>query len=214
MVEGPDEPTLTPAVPNTVTCAGCGVAVAVGYPRCPRCHATVPQPPRARRVTSRDPVGSGTTAAPEADGPPIGWIVAGIVGVVGVGLAIWLVGRDPPRRAAGAVDEADEADDEAEDVDAGEEPTGTARTPPGGRRAEPGGIGPTVRALDEALREQNLWGKLAVAGDVVVIESQQCEDPSLWPLVVGEAPALLEVGITAVRCEAPHGGVVFERPLP
>jgi hypothetical protein len=70
-----------------------------------------------------------------------------------------------------------------------------------------------VRSLDGTLREAQLWSKVSVEDDTIVIESALCEDPGVWAAIMAEAVSLRDAGITTARCQAQHGGVVFDRKL-
>lgn len=213
----PQDAPREPIVPRTVTCPSCGVAVQVGYPRCPRCQSPVPAPPRAKRATARDTLAGGTTVAPEAP-RRIGWLVAAGIVLVAGSVGVWLASRsDRPAAGATEPDEAEEEEDEGEDevAEPGGEPEPAGRrddpTPtPAGRGAAAAGA---VRQLEAALRDDRLWARVSHDAEVVVIESSLCDDPGMWPAIMAEAATLRAVGLAAVRCTAPHGGVVFERGL-
>jgi hypothetical protein len=204
-----------------VTCPGCGVAVAVGYPKCPRCHATVPQAQRAKRATFREEAMSGGTSLAAIDedepGAPVGWIAFGVLLLVGGGIAIWLATRDTPRAVEATGDE-EEVEEAAEPVEPGEEPLEeeeetTPGTEPGVEEESGPDLSEVARDVDLALRGAQLWSKVSVDGDALVIESSLCDDPGVWTTVMGEAVGLRDAGAKSVRCQEPHGGVVFDRRL-
>ncbi len=215
-----EPPPLSPAVPTQVTCPGCGVAVAVGYPRCPRCHATVPSAPRSKRATFREEaLAGGTSLAPPDDepGPPVGCIAFGVVLLVVGVIAIWLATRDRTATPAVTDDETEDVEEAAEPVEPDEETPVEGAGPATGTADEDVEEGPDIeevaRDLDAALRGAQLWSKVTVDGDVVVIESSLCDDPGVWGEVKLEAVALRDAGTVSVRCQEPHGGVVFDRKL-
>jgi hypothetical protein len=192
-----------PGVPTTVTCPGCGVAVAVGYPRCPRCQAAVP---RGRPPTLQ---GGGTSLAGERSEWPR-WALAGAALTLVFGAVLWLATRESPARATDAGALADAEAFEEEDAEEEEEGEVALAPAPG---AEPVEAATALRQLDEALRSERLWAKLRVAGALIEIESALCDDAAMWPAIAGVAEALHASGARAVRCLAPHGAVVFERDL-
>ena len=213
MPDRPQEP-LTPQVPTSVTCPGCGVDVAVGYPRCPRCHASVPQPGRPRRQTFREMnLAGGTSVEPEDTGRG-GFLVIALAGFAAILLVVWLATRDGDDDARPATADDDLADDEpVDDVEPGQP---VADDTPDLSREEPDeeDLMPAALAdLDEALRAAQMWSKVRRSGDVVVVESSLCEDGDMWSAIAPLAAQLRDAGATAVRCQAPHGGVVFERAL-
>ena len=214
-----DLPLEEQVVPNTITCPGCGVALAVGYPKCPRCHASVPQGPRSKRQTVREEmIAGGTSLEPPAAAPRSWpWLLAAAL-VIG-GLVVWVASRrDQRARAAptdsNAVTDDNERDDEtaasaAEDDEDVAAATGQAAAAAPG----PADLGPAIRELDGALRGERLWAKVTADGDVVVIESALCGDSAI-ALVVDELGAgLRAAGARSVRCQEPHGAVVFDRGL-
>lgn len=204
-----DDP-LTPTVPTSVTCAACGVSVPVGYPRCPRCHAPVPQGGRATRQVLR-PEGGGTSLAPERGGSGILWALIGTAVVIGIAVGLWLLTRDDEPAPAAVVEEEAEDLDAAEEVE--EEVAGDDALPPtagqaaGERRRE------AIRALEETLRTEQLWSNVRSDGDTVTIESSLCDDPAMSPAIGAAVSDLRAAGVSVVECIAPHGGVVFSRTL-
>jgi len=215
MPDRPSEP-LTPGVPTSVTCPSCGVEVAVGYPRCPRCHATVPQAAGAARPSVREAMLAGGTSVEPAGGGSLRMplVLIGLAGLAILLLVIWLATRKDEPAAAPASDEVEavEDDDEAE-LEEGEAPGGA---PAVERRPAPAAddrMPAAIRELDEALRAAQLWSNVRREDDVVVVESALCEDATMWPTIAPLAAQLGDAGATAVRCQAPHGGVVFERQL-
>lgn len=204
---------LTPSMPTTVTCPSCGVDVQVGYPRCPRCHAAVPQAPRAKRQTFREASVAGGTTLEPAPGGRGGLLLLALAGLAAILLFIWLGTRDtaskkPTEPAAGVVE--DEEDEEAvdEEVDDDEGATSADDDRPAADQ-----MTAAIRDLDEALRAAQMWSKVAREGDAVVVESALCEDKGMWAAIAPLAVQLRDAGASAVRCRAQHGAVVFERDL-
>lgn len=212
----PDEP-LNPGVTTSVPCPSCGVDVSVGYPRCPRCHAAVPQAPRAKRQTFREANIAGGTSVEPVTGPGggNGLLLVGLAAAVALLLVIWLATRGDDTKkaaepAAGVVE--DEGD---EDEGGGQDDEDDDTTPDEARPDRPAAddLPAAIRDLDEALRAAQMWSKVTRAGDVVVVESSLCEDSAMWSAIAPLASQLRDAGATAVRCQAQHGGVVFERDL-
>jgi len=209
------EPPLTPAVATSVTCPGCGVAVAVGYPRCPRCHTAVPQAARPKRSSVRDDLMAGGTSVepPESPRPwgAVAWLAGGAAAIVAV-VVLWALLREdatPPGVGRAPTAESDEAEPAAEEVAAPEAPAEGATKPTERPAADP--LADAVIALDQALRAQRVWATVRRDGDVVVIESALCGDGAMSTVVAGAG--LREAGASLVRCVAPHGAVVWETGL-
>jgi hypothetical protein len=207
---------LTPSLPTTVTCPSCGVDVAVGYPRCPRCHAAVPQAPRARRQTFRESnVAGGTSLEPPIGaGGRGGLLLLVLGGVAALLLVIYLAtrGGDEPKAAAQDEVEEEETDEEEDEAEQGGAPDeGEAVEEEEGEAED---LMPSaLRDLDEALRAAQMWSKVTREDDVVVVESSLCEDGGMWSAIAPLAAQLRDAGASAVRCRAQHGAVVFERKL-
>lgn len=202
---------LPPAA--TVPCPGCGVAVSAGYPRCPKCHGVMPRPSTSR-VTARGAVAGGSSVE-DARRAGVGWVVGGVAGAAAIlGVAWWMLRDDGRARAAAAPDAA--SAEEGAEGDDGEAADPEAEAPRA-RAAAPVDDGPdlprAMRALDDALRVERLWSKLRRERDVVVVESAQCDDPAMAPVVEAHLEALAAAGASAVRCLALHGAVMFERGL-
>jgi hypothetical protein len=206
---------LTPSMPTTVTCPSCGVDVQVGYPRCPRCHAAVPQAPRAKRQTFRESNVAGGTSLepPAAPGGRTGLLILALAGVAAILLFIWLGTRDTPDRkptepAAGVVEDEEDDEEDEEEVDDDE-----GAAPDDDDRPAADQMPAALRDLDEALRAAQMWSKVTREGDVVVVESALCEDKGMWAAIAPLAVQLRDAGASAVRCRAQHGAVVFEHDL-
>ncbi len=210
-------PAGTPAgIITSVPCPGCGVAVAVGYPRCPKCHAPVPQPARSRRATAREElIAGGTSVAPEAGGGYGGLFAVGALVLVGIGVMVWMSTRDD-RPARPSVVETED-DDGVDDDDADDRRPGVGDDEPIAPPPQPAPAGSALRGaikdLDDALRGERVWSKVGVDGASVVVESALCGDPSMPPILNEHLAALRDAGATALRCQEPHGGVVFATDL-
>jgi hypothetical protein len=211
MPDRPPEP-LTPAVPTTVTCPKCGVDVAVGYPRCPRCHAAVPQGARARRATPLE-LGGGTSVEVARGPSRAGLILLALAGVVLIVVIVLFATGGGGSRKAAAPEEA--VEEEAVEDETGDEPADEADTEEEAARPEPAAdpMPAALRDLDRALRAAQLWSNVRREGTVVVVESALCEDTGMWPAIAALAGDLRDAGASAVRCQGRHGGVIFERAL-
>src|SRR5688500_14282629 len=97
---------------SSTPCPGCGVAVPVGYARCPRCHAPMPSA-RMRRESLQ---AGGTSVAEVAKPGRALWIAGGVLLLAGAIVAIALLTGGDRRRAA----------DDGEALEAEEEPTAAA----------------------------------------------------------------------------------------
>jgi hypothetical protein len=216
LVPDTNPPPLAPAVATTVTCPSCGVAVAVGYPKCPRCHSAVPQAPRTKRQTLREEMLAGGTSVEPPEMPatssPLLPLAIGVVALGAVIAGFVLLRKEPTTQPAiepageGADDTEPEQDDEPE---ATTEPGATAEA--GAAPVEEVDLSGAVDSLSEELRVQRLWATVRADGTVIEIQSSLCDDKAMTAAVDGAG--LAGSGATAVRCVAAHGGVVWERGL-
>src|SRR5689334_15232181 len=80
-------------------CPACGVAVPMGYPRCPKCQTVMPAL-RSKRPTFREEnlAGGTSVAPPDAGGSRAGWVLAFALLALGAGLAIYFATRSSPKR--------------------------------------------------------------------------------------------------------------------
>ena len=200
-------------------CARCGLTVAAGYARCPRCQADLPVA-RARERTQPPRGAGGTAVDPILDRRRYAMIGGGVVLLV---VVLWLAlgGDDAPAKGAPAPDDpvAEAGDDPAGPAVGGDDTADVGPSPPpapvGPTPAPPAGSGRNgaVGGLSRALREARLWATVSGDGDGVLIESSFCDDNGLSSIVDGAIAELRQVGFTSVRCRAPHGAVVFDRGL-
>ena len=205
---------------TTVPCPSCGVAVQVGYPKCPKCQTVMPSR-RTKRQTFRDEnLAGGTSVAPEDTGGSGGWILALVLLLVGGGVAVYFATRGGAKKEEPAAeDQADDDEDEDDTTPAqneGEEETATPGQParpvkPGATPAQP--VKAAVMAVDDALRAERLWAKVSAERTVLVIESSLCGDPGVKSVISGEADVLRTAGFVSVRCQSPNGQVDFESGL-
>jgi hypothetical protein len=201
------------------TCPNCGVAVAKGYPRCPKCQATLPVV-RLKRATFREEnlEGGTTMAAPEgAAASRASWIAAIALLVIGAGIAVYFATRGGAPREPVGTTEPDEP--VADDDDTDETPTqGVEPDQPAARRNPTGEpraytAKQVMTRIDDELRTERLWAKVTSDDDVLVIESALCAEPGVKQVLSGEADGLRAAGFSTVRCQSPNGQPVFEDRL-
>jgi|JI10StandDraft_1071094.scaffolds.fasta_scaffold02193_12 hypothetical protein len=189
---------------NSIRCPACGVAVALGYARCPKCHAPMPAAgPRGKRDTQQ---GGGTSAATAA--PSVApWLVIGVLVLAGGGVVAWAMTRRDAGPRSATPDEAaapvEEAGGELLDVAPPPPPEAPVRRDPAG----------AADRLERALAGQRLYGKAALRGEVLELRSSFCGEPGLVAVVDAARGDLAGEGLTAVTCLEPHGAEVFSRRL-
>lgn len=200
--------------PGTVgsTCPACGLAVATGYLKCPKCHAALPNAPthggdaRAKQVQGGTSVQSGGN----------GWVYAvGGAAVVAAVLVFVLSrgGDDGQTRVVGA---------KAAPADVDQAPPITAAAPdPAGPAVAAGGA-PTprvdervnaARLLMSRLESARMWSTVEVTGDGLAIKSAYCDEPEVAATLDAVAADLVEAGVATVTCYERHGPKVFDRAL-
>ncbi|MBK9030532.1 MAG: hypothetical protein IPL61_04200 [Myxococcales bacterium] len=191
----------------TSPCPGCGVAVAAGYPRCPKCHAPMPGVAggRTRRDTNQ---GGGTTVtARSSRATGVALVVAGAAVLAAVvalvmtsGSAHRKVATDPRVTAVTPMTSSARRIDD----------TAIEAPPPPPAPPEPW---PVLDRLERALAAERLYGKVTIRGGAVEVRSSFCEEARVQALVDGALADLRAVGAATVACVAPHGAVVFRRTL-
>lgn len=198
-------------VRSGLICQKCGVTVAPGYPKCPKCHGAMPTvaSPLARRGAV---AAGGTSAVPGSGGFWIALLIIAIVGAV----IFFVIRRDegdtnlegPPTvaRDAGGEDDVDAAvDDLVDDVALDDGDAGEPITPD-----------EALDGLEQALSEGRLYSGVEASADdetVVRIESAHCEDAALRAAVDEAAEDLASAGFSRVRCYSRHGTRLFEIDL-
>lgn len=188
---------------TTIPCPGCGVAVTVGYTRCPRCHAPMPSA-RIRRETRQ---AGGTSIKTAARPTPWPWIAGGALVAIGVIIAIVVAARGKPRAAA-ETDEDVEAEPVTPGVAAPQEGPPQPPTPP--TRLDPYGA---ADRLERALASERLFAKSTLRGPAVELRSEFCATPRLRELIAEATADLRAQGLTSLRCIEIHGAEVFTQPL-
>jgi len=201
---------------GSTPCPGCGIAVTVGYARCPRCHAPMPSAGRMMRASAGGGTsleGGGTSVAASPDGATGNRRVL-IAAVAGIGLIVAAVlvarslGRDRRAPVPAAAPEAVA------------EPAAAPVAPPSADEPiapslSPAAPDPAVAAaaLARALAAARLFGTVEVRGDTVEIRSAACSDGALAAELARYAADLRAGGVTTARCRELHGAEVFARPL-
>jgi len=214
-------PTNEPPLPShSVPCPACGVPVARGYLRCPKCKANVPQAPRARRGSVREELLAGGTSveSPSNVGAWLPWVLVALL-IVGVGAFVaFRSGGKASKPGPAKVEEPDddtdtdvEDDDEASDDDDDVASPGRATGPRDRTRpADP--MREAADALDEDLRDARLWAKVTHDDSAVLrVESSLC--PQIEENLAELAARARALGARQVECHAQHGQVMFERGL-
>lgn len=189
-------------------CPACGVRVAPGYPKCPKCHAEMPQEPRP---ATGAPLQGGTSVA--AEGAPMVWIAGGaaLAAIIAIVVIAGSGGDDAP--AAVGADGGDvaevEADDEPvvvddDDDDFFDDVDDEAAAADEARKT-------AVTALGRALNGQRVWSQVSVNGTTAVLETDFCEDETLVQVVDDARDQLKAAGFGAIQCYSKFGVLVFER---
>jgi len=184
-----------------MTCPACGVPVVAGYARCPKCHASLPR----RLATNVE----GGTAIEQPRRFPLATIVA--VGVVGLGLILWLGLRHSSNNAPPTIVAAPAAQKPA-----ASQPQQPALTPGAtDTPVAPKGPSPDAIAADlrHTLDKQRLWSTVTVTGSRVEVRSSSCSDQAIQAPINSALHAFKTAGLTELRCVEQSGAVVFTREL-
>ena len=210
MADAPDEVPSAPTVP----CPACGVPVALGYPRCPKCHAAVPQGPRAHRGSVREELlAGGTSLETEGGGTPwLPWVIAAVV-IVGIGgfLAFRAGGSKSTGTSAKVEDTNEDVDDTDEDEDDEEEEVAPRSGGPQPVAKPKDTMPAAVKLLDDTLRGERLWAKVRRDDSSLEIESKLCA--AIESEIAGVAADLRALGATSVSCISVNGELRFETSL-
>jgi hypothetical protein len=196
-------------------CPSCGIAVMIGYVKCPKCHA--PMPASATGARGRRTSMAGGTTSQRIDALPAegggGGGILWIIGVllVGAGLAIWATQcRASKRKAAPNAAVVDEtaaergAPPELAPPEQGGFPSVAAGDPDPSFAAD---------ALEGELAGERLYATVSVRGDVLDVRSAFCDEARLGDVIDRHAAELRGAGVTRVRCSETYGTQVFERRL-
>jgi len=209
---------VSPDPATTSPCAKCGVAVPLGYVKCPRCHAPMPatQPlaARAKRNTMRDAVAGGT-AVPEPESGGFPWLLAGVCAAAAIAAIVWYVQSGGARAADAPVpaDQVDLAAMVAPGSAAGsssrepEPPPAPVVDPRPRQRLE------ALATLEHTLASDKLWATVTAGGDNIEIRSSFCADRGVAARVTAAHDALASLGFKAVRCLEKAGAPVWALDL-
>lgn len=189
--------------PSTTSCPSCGVAVTLGYTRCPRCHAPMPSGRHKRESMQA----GGTTVAPEVGSGGTVWLAAGAAVVVGVIVAVIVLAGGKHKKAA-AAEEPEEELTEGSEVIAPEAPPEPPVAPV---RLDP--LGAADR-LERALATERYFAKSTLRGELLELRSEFCAQARLRAIIAGAAVDLRAQGIATIRCVELHGAEVFSQPVP
>lgn len=198
----------------STTCPGCGVAVAPGYPKCPKCHTRLPfVPSPLQRVGSK---ASGGTAVDSGSGAGMWAVVAAIVVIAGA--VAFMVMRSRGGDAA-ATAEADAGGEAGETVaaPADEDVEGSPSAADFDEEAPDDAVDTAVLdGFSAKLAEERLWSSVepdAADETIVHVVSSHCEDGNLRRAVASFADDLKDGGFVRVQCFTQHGALSFEREL-
>jgi hypothetical protein len=172
-----------------------------GYARCPKCHASLPR----RLATNVE----GGTALDQPRRFPLATIIA--VGVVGLGLILWLGLRHHGESAPATV-----VTTPAAQKPAAAQPAQPALAPGAAdTTAAPQGPAPDQIAADlrRTLDKQRLWSTVTVTGSRVEVRSSSCGDAAIQAPINSALRAFKAAGLTELRCVEQSGAVVFTREL-
>jgi hypothetical protein len=209
---GPSGPGAPASQASGIICPHCGVTVAPGYPKCPKCHGGLPTVVSPLHRTGT--LSSGGTTAAEETGSLAMWIAIGTVVIV-LGAVVYFIMRDPGGGTSAAAADAGtellvaDGDGGADDL-AGEDLVAPEQDDDGAA------IEAALDALGDDLATRRLWSGLEAGGDdgsTVRIESAYCEDPSLQSALDEHAGNLRDAGFRRVECYERHGTLVSERDL-
>ncbi|KAB2908822.1 MAG: hypothetical protein F9K40_04170 [Kofleriaceae bacterium] len=195
-------------------CPACGVKVMLGYAKCPKCHAPMPNATaRSRRPSVAG--GGGTTSQPieRIDGlGGRGWIVGVVALVVVAGAIIWAVelrgGGETKRPAEAAVPvETGAATATAAPIELQPD---ELPAPNLQNRPDPAYV---ADALEGELARDRLFATVDVAGELLDVRSAYCTDPRFSEITARYIADLKASGLVRIRCSETHGEQVYERAL-
>lgn len=201
---------------GSATCPQCGLGVSPGYPRCPKCHASMPATPSLAAETHPRQVQGGTSVS-SGPGPYLWIAIAGVVVVAAV--VVYLArGSDDqgttPSSAAPAVAPASNLEPALPAASAEPDPFATTDSDlaTAARDDRSAARSRAAAAVDSALEGARLWGTVAVSGEHLHIHSAYCASITDEHVAAGRdgAGAVL---FESVSCFERHGPLVWERPL-
>ena len=182
-----------------------------GYVRCPKCHTALSMATTTGRIPRQDP---GGTAMPDRRFPLTPVLLGR--GVIAAMILLFGVRGGSKKLEAQAATAIPEPIPAVPLPLAPPRPTPQPVEPP--RPTPP--AGPTIadvsaasHALENALRQARLWGRVEATGGRVDLRSGSCSDRAMRPTIDGKAAMLHDAGLTKLRCLEQSGAVVFEREL-
>jgi hypothetical protein len=182
-----------------VTCPGCGVTVAIGYPACPKCKAALP---KKAVLPGKDAQKGGTSAATQR---PLGMVVVAVMTAILLALFFGRGSDDKPADTGVAAKPG---------ASTAENPQKTAQPPaPGIARTAAQKL---VITLEQRLRAVGLLAWVdQEPGDpkVVLIRLDSCKDGRLRPTLDGLSTAL-GAEFASWRCVERFGRATLEEVLP
>jgi hypothetical protein len=195
-----------------MSCPACGVAVAPGYPLCPKCQKPMPRPRRKKGLTLDPGAVAGGTAVPAlGDSPAIRWALWGLAAALLIGLAFFVTRGDDAADVPARMSEPPPP----APVPPASNPSGAP--PPSGEDVVPRRRQAALDELGATLRTQRLWAQVKLDPNdptYGIIESAYCDDPLLVATVDGAVPQLVTAGVTGIACYTLHNALIFSRELP
>ncbi len=191
-------------------CPGCGITVAAGYPRCPKCQAAMPQARSMLAPAADRGVHAGGTSVGGGDSPT-SWLLPIIGLVVVVVIAVFTLTRGGDEPAAEAPVPTKVSSPREVPELAAPQPVvvdEVERAADGADALRSDAVDAVARGLDRA----RLWSNVAGDGDALVISSAYCEseNETMKQVVAANQAVIAAAGFAVVRCLERHGALVFE----
>ena len=198
-------------------CPACGVSVAPGYPRCPKCHALMPGAPASAKVGDAHSLAAGGTSAVSSSNPTP-WIIVGVCVVAAVVVAVVVMMRSSKDKSRADDMSANDSAELARKATAGDLVTGDDDDDGELSPARGSGGSPVrdaaLKDLGAALTDERLWSDVStdrLDESKIVVRTQYCEDDRLRSIIDDAKPGLVAAGLTGVLCFEQHGAVVFQQ---
>ncbi len=194
-----------------IICAKCGVQVAPGYPKCPKCHAAMPNVVSPLAKTTGG--GGGTSAAGDEGGNTALWFAVGAVVLLAGAVVIWQARGGGSSTSGAAAPDLPDGGELVVYEDGGEDVVAFIDAGP---QSDAAAYDIALDELDAVLSQRRLWSTVDVevdADEVVRIDTNMCGEDGLLAAIDETADKLKATGFTSVRCYSKHGRLVFEKPL-
>jgi hypothetical protein len=198
-------------------CPSCGIAVAAGYLRCPKCHTEMPGGTAPSFDGSAERVAGGTSVT-TGDSSRI-WIAAAI-GLMAVAVVVFLVARGGDDKAAAPADSGGQAAPAPSPKRSAQRPAPTPSPVTAPETDDEVVVPPAQRVagvanmLRDRLDGARLWSTVDLEGtDGLSIHSGYCSDEQMPGLIDALADDLRGAGLVRVTCYERHGAKVFAREL-